>query len=328
MQTRRRRDPTMNPRTTRVTSRLLQRRARALQRHLPAAVAGEDAGVHQARVATRRLREAVPVLATGLKHSKAGKARRKIRRLTRALGTVRELDVTLQLISELTQKERLPRTALEEIRRHVIQERDKRRAVMLERLEAVDADKLGRRLESVSDALEKSQDEGWRQVLSARIVKRARRLQDAITKAGQMYAPDRLHDVRIAAKKLRYGVELAADSGVRAGAPLVTRIKRVQDLLGRLHDMQVLESHIAEVQAGPAASRPAMHEALEQVASHVAAECRHLHARYLMSVDAIQEVCATVLSRIVPETARVRARRPLKMSLARRPGAKAAGARR
>ena len=65
------------------------------KRHLPSAIAGDDRGVHQARVASRRLREAVPVLAAGLKHSKAGKASRKIRRLTRALGTVRELDVTL-----------------------------------------------------------------------------------------------------------------------------------------------------------------------------------------------------------------------------------------
>ena len=31
---------------------------------------GEHTGVHQARVATRRLREAVPVLATGLKHAR------------------------------------------------------------------------------------------------------------------------------------------------------------------------------------------------------------------------------------------------------------------
>ena len=45
---------------------LLLRRARELERHLPPAVAGDDVGVHQARVASRRLREAVPVLAIGL----------------------------------------------------------------------------------------------------------------------------------------------------------------------------------------------------------------------------------------------------------------------
>jgi CHAD domain-containing protein len=290
-------------------------------------VAGEDSGVHRARIATRRLREAVPVLATGLKGSKAGKAKRKIRRLTRALGAVRELDVTLQLIGEMMRRGQLSRIALEEVRRHVIEERDRRRAVMLERLAGIDTAKLGRRLTSVGEALDRSSDEAWRQALSARLLKRARRLQSAIDHAGQMYAPERLHDVRIAAKKLRYGVELAADSGVKSATPLVARIKRVQDLLGRLHDMQVLQTHIATVQAGAAATRPGIHEGLEALTTVVESECRHLHARYLMNVAAIQDVCAIVRSRVVPDTARVRARRPLKMPLSRRPAAKAAGSR-
>jgi CHAD domain-containing protein len=305
------------------------RRAKDLKRHLSAAIAGEDIGVHQARVATRRLREAVPVLASGLKHSKAGKARRKIRRLTRALGTVRELDVTLHLIGELTQQGKLPRTALEEVRRHVIQERDKRRSVMLERLDTVDADKLGKRLNSVATALDESTDEGWRKVLATRLLKRAKRLRESVAQAGQMYEAERLHDVRIAAKKLRYAVELAADSGVRSAAPLVPKLKRVQDLLGRLHDMQVLQAHIATVQAGAAVGRPGMHEGLEQMAAFVESECRHLHARYLANVTAIEEVCAAVASRVLPDTARPRGRRPLKMTLARRraPVRAASGAR-
>lgn len=305
----------MNPRNVRVTSRLLLRRAQALKRHLPLAVAGEHTGVHQARVATRRLREAVPVLATGLKHSKAGKARRKIRRLTRALGGVRELDVTMHLVDELMQGARLPRNALEEVRGHVIAERDRRREVMLQRLEKVDTDKLGRRLESVAETLDGSMEDAWRPVLSARIAKRAVRLEEASAHAGQMYAPERLHDVRIAAKKLRYGLELAADSGVKAAAPLVRRIKRVQDLLGRLHDMQVLQEHIAAVQAGPAASRPAMHNALDAIARYVEAECRHLHGRYLATAASLDELVDAVRSRVLPEVERPRRRRPLKMNL-------------
>ena len=91
----------MNTRTPRVTTLLLQRLSRALKRHLPKAVAGDDGGVHHARVTSRRLREAVPVLATGLKGSKAGKARRKIRRLTRALGTVRDLVARMNVREEI-----------------------------------------------------------------------------------------------------------------------------------------------------------------------------------------------------------------------------------
>ena len=106
--------------------RLLERRTRALHRQLAAAVAGKDTGVHQARVASRRLREALPVLTEGLDHSQAGRAQRKIRRLTQALGSVRELDVTLHLIDETGEKPTVPRAALAEVRALVIEEREER----------------------------------------------------------------------------------------------------------------------------------------------------------------------------------------------------------
>jgi len=313
-----------NPRSH-VTTRLLQRRSRALRRHLPGAISGDDHGVHQARVATRRLREALPVLTTGLKHSKSGKARRKVRRLTRALGTVRELDVTVVLLDELTRKGMLPRTALEEVRAHVMTERDRRRAVMLERLDEVNTGKLGRRLAAVAEGLEKSRSEAWRGILSARLLKRARRLAAAVDAAGAMYAAERLHEVRIAAKKLRYGLELAADGGIKAAAPLLRPIKRTQDLLGRLHDLQVLQSHVAAVQSGPAAARPGMHAGLDTLGRHIEDECRHLHGRYLMSAGAIHEVCELIRSKVVPGMEKPRARRPLKMALRRKGVAAAAG---
>ena len=317
----------MNKTAPRVTVLLLLRRARALKRHLPAAIAGSDEGVHQTRVATRRLREAVPVLATGLRHSKAGKAERKIRRLTRALGTVRELDVTLHLLDELTRNEQVPRTAVEEVRAHVIAERDEKRELMLDRLERVDADKLGRRLASVADALGTSDDEGWRTVLSTRLLKRSRRLSAAVDAAGQMYEPERLHAVRISAKKLRYALELAGDSGNAPAARHVRTIKKVQDMLGRLHDLQILQSHVAAVQASSQAGRAGVHGALDALAQHIEAECRHLHGRYIVSAQALRDVCTAIPAEVIPQVDR-RPRRPLKMSFARGPATAAAEARR
>jgi CHAD domain-containing protein len=291
-------------------------------------VEGDDHGVHQARVATRRLREAVPVLASGVKQSKAGKARKKIRRLTRALGSVRETDVTLHLLAELAQEGTLPRTAIEEVRAHVIAERDRRRVTMLHRLERVNAEKLGRRLASVATALQASDSPQWRDVLSARLLKRARRLAQAVGDAGQMYLPERLHQVRISAKKLRYGLELAADAKIGGAAGLLRPIKRLQDLLGRLHDLQVLQSHVAAVQAGPAADRPGMLPALDSVARQIEEECRHLHGRYLASVAALEEVCERIARDVVPHLQAPPVKRALKMSLTRKPARAAAGGRR
>jgi CHAD domain-containing protein len=299
-----------------VTTMLLLRRARALDRHLPEAASGSDHGLHQARVATRRLREAVPVLTSGVKGTKAAKARRKIRRLTRALGTVRELDVVLHVLDEFAQTQRVPRPALEEVRLHVIAERDRRRAVMLQRLHKVDPVRLTRRLANVAEALRQSNGQGWRKALAERLVKRADNLRAAMGEAGQIFAPDRLHQVRIAAKKLRYALEIAAESGTRTARRLVTTLKRTQDTLGRLHDLQVLLTHVAAVQTDAAGRRAMPNEGLERLARVLEEECRHLHGRYLSAVPALTEVCELTRASIVPELARPRRTRPpIKMTL-------------
>lgn len=306
----------MNVRASRESTRLLQRLGRALKRHLPKAVSGDDRGVHQARVTTRRLREAVPVLSTGLKGSKAGKAGRKIRRLTRALGTVRELDVTLVLLDELARSTHVPRMAVEDVRARVVEQRDARRKIMIERLKRVSAAKLDKRLASVGVALEQSAGEPWRKALAARLLTRSRRLTAAMDAAGHMYAPERLHDVRIAAKKLRYGLELAADSGVREAAVHVRTIKRAQDMLGKLHDLQVLQGHVAAVQAEPTSARAQAREALEDLARHIEDQCRHLHGRYVALVPALRGVTAAVRKVVVPQLAHAPRRvRAVKMGL-------------
>ncbi len=320
----------MNRPKPRPTTALLQRRARDLKRHLPAAISGNGHGVHQARVASRRLRETVPVLATGLKGAKAGKAGRKIRRLTRALGTVRELDVTVTILDELARRAHLPRTALEEVRAHVLAERDRRREVMLERLDTVDMEKLDRRLASVADALQHSTSHEWRATLANRVMKRAKNLAAAIESAGQIYQPERLHQVRIAAKKLRYALEIASDSHAAAAATLVGLLKRAQDNLGRLHDLQVLQTHVAAVQAQPRAGHRVPAGGLDVIAQTIEAECRHLHARYLSAAAALLQLCHTTRHQIAPQLAmhaRRRAARPLKMGLpggGRRPVARRA----
>lgn len=305
----------MSVRTASVTSALLTRRARALDRYLPQAIKGHDRGVHQARVASRRLREAVPVLAGKIEHSKAGKARRKIRRLTQALGGVRELDVTIQLLDELSRSDDLSRPALQDVRLHVMEERERKRETMLERLGHVDVDKLKRRLLSVSEALRQDRTGAWRQVLGARLMKRARRLGVAIDNAGQLYFPEHLHQVRIASKKLRYALEIAADSGLKAAAPHVRALKRTQETLGRLHDLQVLQRHVAAVQAKPA-GRAAPHAGLDAIATRIEEECRRLHGKYVRQLDTLRELTQTVRTDIVARLTAPRGR-SVKMSLPR-----------
>lgn len=244
----------------------------------------------------------MPVLAGGLKHSKAGKARRKIRRLTKALGGVRELDVTLHLLDELAASDELSKAALQDVRLHVMAEREEKRDAMLAKLAQVDSAKLDRRLESVSAAVALDDQQVWRQALGARLLKRSKRLAAAVEAAGQLYAPEHLHQVRIAAKKLRYGLELAADSGLPAAGPLVRALKRTQDNLGRLHDLQVLQAHVAAVQAAPA-GRAGAPQGLGAIAGRIEEECRRLHGKYVGQAEALRELTAVVSTQLVPRLA-------------------------
>jgi CHAD domain-containing protein len=306
-------------------TRLLDRRTRALKRHVPRAIAGDDIGVHQARVASRRLREAVPIISDGLHGSKAGKAGKKIRRLTQALGTVRELDVTLAIIEELAARPGIPKTALADVRAHVIAEREERRTVMHERLQQVNVEKLQRRLESVREAVAASSpDHTWRSALAHRLVTRARRLDKAMDDAGQIYAPEALHQVRIAAKKLRYVLEIADESRAASCASDLRLIKRVQDALGRLHDLQVLQHHIAEVAAAPRPRRAPADPGLAVLGRVVEDQCRMLHARYIALLTDLRDAAAGIRRDVAVRVTAPR-RRPTKMGLGAHERAAGAG---
>jgi CHAD domain-containing protein len=297
-----------------VTTVLLLRRARELERQLPLAIEGKDTGVHMARVASRRLREAVPVLAGETKARR--KAERKIRKLTQALGTVREMDVTVQILDEFAQNNQLPRNALEDVRGHVIAERDRRREVMLHRLRRVKPEKLNRRLQEASIVSAVVNSAEWRRALTARVGNRVKRLRRAIQAAGQIYAAEQLHDVRIATKKLRYALELIADARIAAVRPLVNTLKRAQDTLGKLHDLQVIEQHVAAVQALPPTRRGAHDGGLKVIAGMLADECRHLHGRYIKQVPSLLQLLDTCAETVLPQLARstpARPRQPLKM---------------
>jgi CHAD domain-containing protein len=206
------------------------------------------------------------------------------------------------LLDELSSSDELSKPALQDVRLHVLAERAEKREAMLSKLGQVDAAKLDQRLQSVSEAVALDTEQTWRQELGRRVLKRAKRLAAAVDQAGQLYAPEHLHQVRIAAKKLRYGLELAADGGLTAARPLVSALKRTQDNLGRLHDLQVLQAHVAAVQAAPA-GRALPHEGLGAIAGRIEEECRRLHGKYVAQAETLRELTVTVTSVLVPRLA-------------------------
>jgi len=297
---------------------LFDRRSRALARHLPAAVRGEARGVHQARVASRRLREAVPVLTAGLSGVKRRSTVRRLRRVTRALGLVREMDVSLAALAE-GRWTGADRAAVDGVASHLQRLRTARREAMLARLAKADRPALAARLRQIGRLVAGADaDPAWRTALAARLARRARDLAGAVEAAGALYVPERLHAVRIAAKKLRYGLELAGEADLARTDALVRQLKRAQDTLGRLHDLQVLAAHVRVAQAESRPSRTLQPGAFDDLASAIETECRALHGCYVAAAAGLAALAGEVTERVTREVDAPpdRARRsPLKMTL-------------
>src|SRR5687767_3165265 len=122
---------------------LIRQRLGALSRALPSARAGDVPAIHQARVATRRLREALPLIARG---SSGRKLARTVRRLTRALGPVRELDVALLTLEELARAQDVPRSGVQSLQQVIRQERARMHRDMVRTVDRARLDKLTEKL--------------------------------------------------------------------------------------------------------------------------------------------------------------------------------------
>ena len=280
-------------------SDLLRSRLTRFRQSLAGAERGDERALHAARVASRRLRELLPLLpADG-----ARKLRRRLRHVTAGLGAVRELDAMLPLIDERWTPSRA--NALDRLRAAVIAARDEARAHLDERLTAGDLRRLVRKLGRLVDevtAAEASKPSAltarsWRWALDARVARRAAQLADAICKAGPVYLADRLHQVRIAVKKLRYAVELAGEAGSPAMGPDVRALKRSQDVLGRMHDLQRLIDRTRRVQASLTLPQLSMWRAFDGLVTSFEDECRRLHARYVRASGRLTALAEKLIAR-------------------------------
>jgi CHAD domain-containing protein len=308
----------MRPAVTPAT--LVGRRIRVLRRNLPGALAGQATDLHRARVASRRLREILPLVA-GI----PGKTKRRVRRLTRVLGRVRELDVTLQLLESDPFISDAPQLAVFTAREHVRGRREQRRQRMLQKLRDINLKKLDRGLDEIA-SLAREENTGWRRTLVTQLTRRAKRMREAVTEAGAIYLPDRLHAVRLAAKKLRYALELGAEAGVRRAAALAVIVQRTQERLGHLQDRAVL---LREVLATADASQDeAVRQGLTMLGAEVERSARELHGQYVAHRDELLDVVSEIQHQVLPELAHVGQQRMLRAALSSRRRGTAKGRRR
>ena len=266
---------------------LLNHQVNLLLATLPAARDADVEGVHAARVATRRIRETLPLFAPAAGNN-VDRMSRLMRRLARRLGRVRELDVMDEGLAR--RAARLPSAlgAISVVSRVLAQQRlrARRRLVRtLDRLGLHDATQLRVARTAHWWSLFRGSDR-WEHLLRTRLFDRASLLEKEMYRATAVYFPNRLHRVRIAAKKLRYSVELAQQSGLFHPDGTLGELKGAQETLGQLHDAQSLLDYAEEFwddRIDSAQRQIVVDDLLAEISAH--------HSEYLAQRDRLRAVC-------------------------------------
>jgi CHAD domain-containing protein len=264
-------------RLTQAMEEQVQRFARALGR----ARRGEPTGVHQARVASRRIREILPLVETweleGEDESHRRRRGKDVRRVAAALGAVRELDVTRGLLSTASIEYAWHPDVVRDIQADLDADRGKRLEDLLEAVERVGARSFLRDLRRTTSG-KAPHREVLQKAMTARRQSRAALLSATLQALGTLYVPDRLHAVRLAAKKLRYSLETQRAVRRAAVARDLRALSGMQEQLGHLHDLQILQDRLR------ATPRPVHRVELRRMNADLELECRALHARIISKV--------------------------------------------
>lgn len=258
----------------------IEARAEKLIAHLPGALRGDVEDAHDARVASRRLAEVLPLL----RGRRSERLQADVRQVRQALGAQRELDVTRALLEEEARRWRWPAPLVARIARHLAAARSRVAADAEAQARAIDIPRLGRRFGRVAQQATAESYPLLMARLRERRAARERALARAVARAGTIYDVDRLHEVRIRTKKLRYILEAQVECAGRGPTARIRALKRLQAELGRLHDLQVLELAVRDVEARFVRSRGHIARGLGKIGVDVETECRRLHALVLTAM--------------------------------------------
>lgn len=219
--------------------------------HMPGVQIGEDPeALHQARVATRRLRSDLRTFSPLLDENWVASLREELRWMGGALGTVRDVDV-LSLRLEATSRKLPPGNLypMRVMKTMLKAERKERRAALRE---AVDQDRYLELLDLVVDAanhprLLPSAQRASREALLELV--RAPfdwLMQTTLELPAEPADPD-LHRIRIRAKRVRYAAEAVAPVIGRKAVRFAAAAAALQDTLGELQDAAVAHAWLSQL---------------------------------------------------------------------------------
>jgi CHAD domain-containing protein len=95
----------------------------------------------------------------------------------------------------------------------------------------------------------------------------------------------------VAAKKLRYAMEVERELKRSRITARITQLKRIQDLLGQMHDYEILIDRTRQLQADVAGSDRRLSSELDALIRTLEDECRQMHGSYMRRRTSIAKLC-------------------------------------
>jgi CHAD domain-containing protein len=224
---------------------VLVRSVEALQKEIEGVRTSEDIEfIHRMRVASRRLRSSLGVFNGSLPNKKQIEWMRTIRQLTRALGEARDTDVQIELITQVLEgvKDQKYRPGINRILLRLTQQREELQQDVQGSLEELEKSKACSQIISRLSAtlIEPREYSPALYQLAYTIINE--KLNDFLSFEVYLRQPDNtamLHAMRIAAKRLRYAMEIFAPIYPDELTQPLQAARKSQQILGDIHDCDV-----------------------------------------------------------------------------------------
>lgn len=214
--------------------RYLRTQIEQLQLHLQPALKGSAQAIHEMRVSARRLRATLPFLVKDPDSHHVRQLRRMLRRLTKASSGIRDLDVQVEMLSQLPEFSARERARLVRSLRAAKQRTQQR---MLRELQSIKPSRLRQRLTRALDNVVKA-DKSLARIQDFKSAE-WNCLAGSLAKMGRRFYPDRLHTERRRIRRMRYVAELQ-DHLLRQDSTSTSTLRQMQAQLGDVHDAHVM----------------------------------------------------------------------------------------
>jgi CHAD domain-containing protein len=211
---------------------------------------GQDAEfLHRMRVASRRLRTRLRLFSECLPDSKASMYRKRVRSLTRALGEARDCDVQIIYIMEFMEslETRRQKEGIKRLLLRLTQKRERLQSAVVKAVTRMEDGRIFTEMQELFRAIlgtmafdKPAETGGYAFMLASREIKAL--LGELFGFEMYIREPSRsveLHQMRIAAKHLRYAMESFEPLFRTRLKKPIKAAKAIQEMLGDIHDCDV-----------------------------------------------------------------------------------------